>query len=556
MKNLPALGAALTLSLSALTTGGITLATPRAAHAQVPFRVIRPQNGATVREVVHIQMSRKALSDAGITYLAISIDGKFREALAVLPSPTSGKTVTTDSIQVTPTTVAFLWNTKAANTAAPGTPAEDIPANVEDGEHKIEIVAQDAKGNRVGVETLTLNVNNRGGMQVPGDGLALVYRFQVGDHTEYRETSTVEYVGERKAAPAAQFQGYNPGGGGGRPGGFGGPPPGFGGAGPDDGPAAGGGRPRFGGPPPGYSGPGGGGPPPGFGGGRPPVGNFGAPGGGYTPPAQQTGPFILPVQSVKANFERTTEDDLGGGLYFVRDKAIDGVIVGGNGSAARLQDVYDFKSRYRSITNAGQVKDNGVASASHPGAYVALLIPNLGGGRRRVGQTWKTQTPVSLEWATLDKPPLVFATNTFEGLEWQNGYQTARVHQTFKGRADIPIFGGAGTINNASVALDRTIWFSFKAGKIIRMESDTIVEGNTPQDILSAMVPGAGQGGGGIGGGEGLPDGGAPIAGPGGPGGGFGGLQQTQTAPRVPAKFHAHSVIELVVGGSKASKKA
>jgi hypothetical protein len=568
-------GAALLPATAALATATVALGVPapQAAHAQVPFRVIRPENGATVRETVRIQFARRALEEAGVKYLSISLDGKFREALAVLPAPAADKKIVrTSSIEVTPQVVNVLWNTKAASDTGGNNKEGGSTLGVADGPHSIEIIAQDAAGKRLGMQTLQLNVDNSGGMQIPAGGLALSYRFQVGDRTRYHQVATVEYIGERKAAtPGAtqQFQGYTSRGFGQGRGGFGGPG-GPGSFGPGD-------EGGFGGPPPGYGGPGG---YPGAGG----RGGFGGPGGGYGLGAMQTGPFTVPVQTVRANFERTTEDALGGGAYFLRDKVLDGVIIGGNGAAARLEDVYNFKSRYRTVLTSGLVKEYGVANAARPGAYVALAIPNLGGGRRRVGQTWKVQTPVQLEWATLDKPTMVFATNSLEGLEWQNGYQTARIKQTYNGKADIPIYGGAGRMRQANVQLDRTIWFSYKAGKIIRMETDVTVEGPAPATVLSAMVPSAGVGGGMMGGGgfggPGGDDGGmtfpAAFGGGGGPGGlrggpggmmgapggmmggpggmmggggGFGGLQQQQEEQRVPAKFHSHTVVSLIIPG-------
>jgi hypothetical protein len=184
----------------------------RAAQAQVPFQVIRPENGATVREVVHIQMARRALEDAGVKYLSFSIDGKFREALAVLPLPQSGEPVTSDSEQVNKQTVTLLWNTKVppANTSGSGGSSTN-PLGVEDGSHTIEIVAQSSDGRRLGSQTLTLDVENRGGLTIPGDGLLMDYRFDLGDTSHYRELTVVEFEGDRtENTPPPQ-------GGGGRP---------------------------------------------------------------------------------------------------------------------------------------------------------------------------------------------------------------------------------------------------------------------------------------------------------------------------------------------------
>jgi hypothetical protein len=565
--------------VAGLSLVGVALAPAIVAQAQVPFQIIRPENGATVRETVRIQMARRALEDAGVKYLSFSIDGKFREAIAVLPLGSSAKIVRSDTVEVNPQTVALLWNTKLPPADTAGT--ANSPSNtlgVEDGSHSVEIIAQAADGRRLGRQTLTLNVQNRGGLQIPGDGLAMNYRFEVGDTSRYREMTVVEFRGdhtETAAAVAALPQGYvsrsfgqryQPAGGNGYPGSPGGSYPGGGSPGGYPGGGSPGGYPGGGSPggsyPGGYPG---GGTPGGSRGGYPGAsmspggGQFGTPGGAYSQ-AAASGPYTVLVQNVRANFERTTEDSAGDGLYFIRDKVNDGTIISGSGAGARLEDVYSLKSRYRTVLTSGAVKDAGLANADHPGAYIAMPIPNLGGGRRRIGQTWNTLTPVKLEWATLDKPPLISATNTLEGLEWQDGYQTARILQSYDGKADMPIYGGAAVMKGADVKMQRTIWFAYRAGKIIRMETDVSVSGEAPSTVISAMVPAAGVSVG-ASGGSGSPGGYPGFAGTSGPttalsgapgaGGGFGALSQAVEDPKVPAKFHSTSSVQLVLPGQK-----
>lgn len=533
-----------------------------ASYAQVPFRVSSPQNGATVRETVYFVMPRSAIGEAKYVEFSLKRPGEsvlqFKQAIGIPAAKVDGIGVRSENIASSNKNVAILWNTKGLD---PNPKLADSERVYQDGSYEVELVAHDALGKRVGRQVLTLNVNNKGELQVPSDGLALAYRFQVGDDTRYQQITTVNYIADplpqNSAGPNGGGGGYNSrgfGSGAGRGfsgggGGFSGPPSGGSGGGfrggggpPGDGDFGGGGGGGRGG---------GSGPPGGYRGGA--TGGFS--GGGQYTPQPQSGPTITLVQNVRANYERTTEDNLGNDLYFVRDRVIDGTIVGGNGSAARLEDVYDFKSRYRTIVTSGFVKDNGVASAARPGAYVALAIPNLGNGRRRVGQRWTSLSPVLLEWATLDKAPVISASNVLENLEWQDGYRTARIKQTFDGTTDMPIFGGAGKIRSAHVKMERTIWFGYTVGKIIRMETNVDVDGSAPSDILSAMVPSAGVGGGaGLGGGvpgeggQGFPgqkgSGGPGADGPG--GGSFGALQQTQAAPRVPAKFRSVTTVQLV----------
>jgi hypothetical protein len=287
------------------------------------------------------------------------------------------------------------------------------------------------------------------------------------------------------------------------------------------------------------------------------------------------GDFTVPVQFVKATYERTTEDRTGGNQYYIRDLVTKGTIVGANGAAANLDQVYNFKSRYRDVLTSGLVKEYSIARADKPGAYISLPLIELGNGPRRIGSTWSTNAPIMLEWATLDAPPMVNAENTLEGLEWQDGYKTARIKQTYKGKANIPIFGGAGKMNGADVVMTRTIWFGLSVGKVVRMETTTEVKGEAPQDVLSAMVPQAGMSGGGMmsgmGGGAGMmgraggmlgggptDDGDMGAMGSGGfPGGpGFGGMQMGTEPVLRRAKFKSTTIVSLAKPTKPAKKVA
>ncbi|MBB6049231.1 hypothetical protein [Armatimonas rosea] len=575
---------------------------------QVPFQVAGPQNGATVRETVKIRIPRMSLE--GVKYLSLGVDGKFRAGVMV---PAPGQKVETDLIQMDKAgmMVTLLWNTKAK---VKDESSQQVFDGVDDGPHTLELIAYDASNKKLGKQTLTLTVNNRGDLRMPADGIALAYRFAVGEQSQYKQRTDLEYVNDVKTPEntivtqrrsgyysQGRGQGGFSGGGGGLDGGEGGFPGsgkggGMSGSGMPGGMMGsggmqgrrGGGSGSLGMPGGGMSGsgmpggmmPGGGSGMPGgmmpggmMGGGMP--GGMMGGGGGSNPfDNMPVGAYRIPVQTVKANYIRTTEDRINASDFFIRDKVQDGTIVSPAGGAARLQDIYDFKSRYRTVASSGKVLDHGIANGARPGAYVALPMIELG-GKRRIGQKWTTMAPILLEWATLDTPTQVPCTNVLEGLEWESGYQCAKIHQTYNAKANVQIFGGAGKIQGAKIKMDRIIWFSYKAGKIIKTETVTEVEGDTPSDILSAMVPQAGVGGGmgggmmggggldgeGMGGmmmGSGFPGGGGKGGGmmPGGmmPGGGgdasgFGGMQggQQMEAPKVPAKFRSTTVVELVV---------
>lgn len=594
------------------TVLGLAITVPMAASAQVPFKVARPQDGARVRETVRIQIPRTALTN--VKYLALSVDGKFRAGLGV-PSPVfekngKAKSITTDVLAYDETSVSILWNTK---TLTPDPKNPSLLEGVEDGPHAVEIIAFDGNNKRIGRQSLTLEVDNKGGLRVPADGILLTYRFQVGDETHYSQKTDVEYLGENKpVAAGAGFatgsngfasQGRGMSGGGGFAGGgmmngdgdmgkggpgmsSSGPRGGMGSSGPRGGSGMmGGGGPRGG---MGSSGPRGGMGSSGPRGGSGMMGGAGMMGGGMMGGGmmggaggaafgrdngnfQASGPFTLPVQTVTAKYERSTEDRVTQSAYFTRDLVTEGTITAGNGASARLEDVFSFKSRYRTLSTSGKTLEYGVASADRPGAYVALPVIDLGGQRVRVGQPWQSRTPVLLEWATLDAPPTVVANNVLESLEWQDGYQTARIKQTFEGRVSMPIYGGAAKMDGAKVKMTRMIWFGFKAGKVVRTETTVEVDGDAPASVIASMVPGAGvsggaglmggmggmmggMGGGRMGGGAGMMGGDDDMPSMGGSGfgsgmGSFGnafGMQgETQAESKVPAKFKSFTVVTL-----------
>lgn len=586
------------------TVLGLAITVPMAASAQVPFKVARPQDGARVRETVRIQIPRTALTN--VKYLALSVDGKFRAGLGV-PSPVfekngKAKSITTDVLAYDETSVSILWNTK---TLTPDPKNPSLLEGVEDGPHAVEIIAFDGNNKRIGRQSLTLEVDNKGGLRVPADGILLTYRFQVGDETHYSQKTDVEYLGENKpVAPGAGFasgsngfasQGRGMSGGGFAGGGFAGggmngdgdmgkggggmsssgPRGGMGSSGPRGGAGmmGGGGGPRGGMGSSGPRGMGSSGPRGGagmMGGGMMGGGMMGGAGGAAfgrdNGNFQASGPFTLPVQTVTAKYERSTEDRVTQSAYFTRDLVTEGTITAGNGASARLEDVFSFKSRYRTLSTSGKTLEYGVASADRPGAYVALPVIDLGGQRVRVGQPWQSRTPVLLEWATLDAPPTVVANNVLESLEWQDGYQTARIKQTFEGRVSMPIYGGAAKMDGAKVKMTRMIWFGFKAGKVVRTETTVEVEGDAPASVIASMVPGAGVSGGaglmggmggmmgGMGGGAGMMGGDDDMPSMGGSGfgsgmGSFGnafGMQgETQQESKVPAKFKSFTVVTL-----------
>ena len=151
-----------------LTAGLAALGLTGAAQAQVPFRILKPVNGATVRETVKIQIPRSAVS--GVKYLALTVDGKFRAGVSVPAMGFDGKPVKTETMYADRNTVTLLWNTKAP-VADPKNPS--VLEGVEDGTHAIRVIAFGDGDRKLSEETLTLNVSNHGGLAMPGSPIPL-----------------------------------------------------------------------------------------------------------------------------------------------------------------------------------------------------------------------------------------------------------------------------------------------------------------------------------------------------------------------------------------------
>jgi hypothetical protein len=212
----------------ALGTLLATLGVAAVSSAQVAFQVAGPQNGATVRETVKIRIPRMALD--GVKYLSLGVDGKFRAGVMV---PAPGQKVDTDFIVSDGkplSMVTLLWNTKAKVRDAE---KDVILDGVDDGPHTLELIAYDAGNKKLGKQTLTLTVNNRGDLRMPSDGIALAYRFAVGEQVKYKQRTDLEYVNDvkvptntvvnqRRSGYSSQGRGMSGGTMGGMPGGPGG----------------------------------------------------------------------------------------------------------------------------------------------------------------------------------------------------------------------------------------------------------------------------------------------------------------------------------------------
>ncbi len=156
---------------------GLLMLCGAAALAQAPFTIVRPQDGARVREVVQIRFPIRSVPQGG--FIGVSINGKFIEAVAPAALDTDRERGH----------YIYKWDTKRLN----------IP----DGEHTIELTlyAGSEGGNSriLGRSSVRVQVENE--IKPPAEGIALRYRWIPGKVYRYslkaiaKEVNEIQYSG-------------------------------------------------------------------------------------------------------------------------------------------------------------------------------------------------------------------------------------------------------------------------------------------------------------------------------------------------------------------------
>jgi hypothetical protein len=128
-------------------------------HAtQGSFTIVRPFDGAKVREIVKILMPKNSIPDAG--YVGIFLNGDFREAVEPRLSK-DGKYY------------EYAFDTKT----------------LEDGNYKLELklyVDYSSQPRIVDTSSIDITIANKASIPIPEDGVNLRYNFQTGVERIYR----------------------------------------------------------------------------------------------------------------------------------------------------------------------------------------------------------------------------------------------------------------------------------------------------------------------------------------------------------------------------------
>ncbi|MCS7209690.1 MAG: hypothetical protein NZ874_08985 [Fimbriimonadales bacterium] len=158
---------------------GLLMAYGAAALAQAPFTIVRPQDGARVREVVQIRFPIRSIPQGG--FIGVRINGKFVEAVAPAALDTDRERGH----------YIYKWDTKRLN--------------VPDGEHTIELTLfyRNPDGGDeprvLGRSSVRVRVENE--IKVPAEGILLRYRWTPGKAYRYdlkiiaKEVNEIQYSG-------------------------------------------------------------------------------------------------------------------------------------------------------------------------------------------------------------------------------------------------------------------------------------------------------------------------------------------------------------------------
>jgi hypothetical protein len=149
-----------------------------------------------------------------------------------------------------------------------------------------------------------------------------------------------------------------------------------------------------------------------------------------------------------------------------------------------------------------------------------LELPELPTARVQIGDTWATENQrLDIPGLPQALQPKVKIDNKLVDLEWQDGYPTARIHQSYKNTPPgvKTVLFGPVEVTNPVISFDRDIYVAYNSGVLVKTIRSLTVAGRTTYTAGSAG-PALGGPGGYPGGPSGFPGGGTPYGSSGGPG--------------------------------------
>ncbi len=389
---------------AALATVIALLATAALALAQgTPFNILRPADGAIVREKVRIEVPRAGIPQGG--FVGVYIDGRFVTSLAPRQDDKEPR-------------LRYIWDTKTPMLD----PSTQKTEPVQDGEHTITVVLYDPEGKAVDRSEVRVQVANREGISLPATGARLQYRFRLGENVNYKQHDEVILLAGQTGAEIT---------------------------------------------------------------------------GGVT--GEQV--------AYEANtFFNLFAYDIRGDTFIIRQRANKQQVLAYNQPVYTLGEEM-FRAVLQFVTPLGNVIYQNVDTTNDPYVFRVMVLPVLPELRVKPGDTWTSFAHILLPDMPVERARKVLAQNKLEGVEWEGGYPTVKIRQTYEGTLTGTLEFSNYVLQNPKVKLDRTLWFAFNAGRLVRSETTVEIEGQVPTGVQPGRLAG-------LGGMPGAPMMGAPTMGP------------------------------------------
>ena len=145
-----------------------------------------------------------------------------------------------------------------------------------------------------------------------------------------------------------------------------------------------------------------------------------------------------------------------------------------------------------------------------------LELPILPAQSVAVGDKWQSRNvSLDLPGTAPDKQPKVTASSTLEGIEWQGGYPTAKIHQHYDGSQGLKlrtITVGNIEVMNPQIVFDQDVYVAYRSGTLVKVVRNLEITGKTLQSVGTTGPGGMGMPGG-MSGGGGDAEGGAAMGG-------------------------------------------
>lgn len=372
---------------TALLTALATLGLAALAVAQgTPFNILRPADGAIVRERVRIEVPRASIPQGG--FVGVYINGKFQTSLAPRQDDKEPR-------------LRYIWDTKSPIVD----PAVQQPQPVKDGEHTITVVLYDPDGKQIDRAEVKVYVANEEGISLPAMGTRLQYRFRLGENVNYKQRDEVILL----------------------------------------------------------------------------AGQTGA---------EITGGVTGEQQTFNAEtFYNLFVYDLRGSNTIIRQRANKQQIFAYNQPIYTLQEEA-FRAVLQFVTPQGRVTYQNVETTVSPATFRVMQLPILPELRVKQGDTWTSWAYILLPDMPVERARRVLAQNKLEGVEWEGGYPTVRIKQTYEGTLSGTLEFSNYALRDPKVKLDRTLWFAFNAGRLVRSESTVEIEGQVPTGMQPSRFAG------------------------------------------------------------------